>query len=82
MDHSLIFTSIYENCVWGNNNDLNYKGSSGDGSSLKYNADCYIPFLKKFIKNNKIKKIIDLGCGDFICGTNIYDDIDNIQYFG
>ena len=43
------FTSIYENFVWGNNNIDGYNGSSGGGSSVSFNKDTYIPFLKKFI---------------------------------
>jgi hypothetical protein len=76
-----IFTNIYENNCWGNNNITEYNGSSGQGSALQYNKDTYIPFLKKFINDNKIKNIVDLGCGDFLCGKLIYDDL-NISYTG
>ena len=76
------FTSIYENFVWGNNNIDGYNGSSGGGSSVSFNKDTYIPFLKKFIlQNNNIKKVVDLGCGDFRCGELIYNDLD-INYLG
>jgi len=75
------FSRIYENCVWGNNNSNEYKGSSGDGSEINYNKDTYVPFLKKFITDNNIKTIVDLGCGDFKCGPLIYDDLD-ISYKG
>jgi hypothetical protein len=76
-----IFTNIYENKIWGNNNNLEYNGSSGGGSDINYNKDNYVPFLKKFIIDNNIKNIIDLGCGDFRCGKLIYDDLD-ITYSG
>ena len=79
MDH--IFTNIYENCVWGNNNNNEYTGSSGGGSEIEYNKDTYIPFLKNFITDNNIKRVTDLGCGDFKCGKLIYDDLD-ISYTG
>ena len=36
----------------------------GGGSDLDYNKDTYVPFLKKFIVDNNIKNIVDLGCGD------------------
>ena len=75
-----IFTEIYEKCVWGNNNENEYLGSSGFGSSLSFNEE-YISFLKKFIIENNINSIIDLGCGDFRCGKIIYDDL-NIIYNG
>ena len=75
------FTNAYENMWWGNNNITEYSGSSGCGSTINYNEDTYIPFLKKFITDNNIKNIVDLGCGDFRCGKLIYDDLD-ILYTG
>jgi hypothetical protein len=77
----LFFTYIYENNIWGDNKIEEYNGSSGSGSSIEYNNDTYIPFLKKFIINNNIKTVIDLGCGDFLCGKLIYDDLD-VLYTG
>jgi hypothetical protein len=76
-----VFTNIYENKIWGNNLNLEYNGSSGGGSDIHYNKDNYVPFLKKFIIDNNIKTIVDLGCGDFRCGKMIYDDLD-ILYNG
>lgn len=76
-----IFTNIYEKKIWGNNKSPNYKGSSGDGSTTDYNKTTYVPFLKKFITDNSIKSVVDLGCGDFLCGDLIYDDLD-IKYTG
>ena len=70
------FTNIYENNSWGDNKISDYKGSSGPGSTIDFNKDNYIPFLKSFITNNNIKSVVDLGCGDFICGKSIYDDLD------
>lgn len=46
-----IFTNIYQTNEWGNNNNNNYQGSSGEGSSIEFNYNTYIPFLKTFIKN-------------------------------
>ena len=53
-DRIEIFTSIYENNIWGKNTckDSSYKGTSGDGSSLQYNINSYIPFIKQFIDND------------------------------
>ena len=76
-----IFTNIYEKSIWGNRNINEYNGSSGEGSDINYNKDTYIPFLQNFIKDNNIKNIVDLGCGDFVCGPLIYDKID-IKYTG
>jgi hypothetical protein len=76
-----VFTRIYEQSIWGNNHNTEYNGGSGSGSAVDYNKDTYVPFLKKFIVDNNIKNIVDLGCGDFRCGKLIYDDLD-ISYTG
>ena len=65
----------------GDNNNHEYSGSSGCGSFIEFNKYTYVPFLKKYILNNNIKNIVDLGCGDFKCGKLIYDDLD-ILYTG
>lgn len=75
------FTYIYENNIWGDNKNNNYKGSSGNGSTINYNKNTYIPFLQNFINDNNIKTVVDLGCGDFVCGPSIYDNLD-ILYTG
>ena len=76
-----VFTNIYENKIWGDNYNPEYNGSSGRVSNLDYNKDTYVPFLKKFIVENKIKNIVDLGCCDFRCGRLIYNDLD-VKYTG
>ena len=76
-----IFTDIYEGAVWGNNKNPEYSGSSGGGSDIDYNIKSYIPFVRKFILENNINSIVDLGCGDFRCGPLIYNDLD-IKYTG
>jgi hypothetical protein len=75
------FTNVYEKGAWGDNQNTEYKGSSGGGSDIEYNKDTYVPFLKDFIRQNRIHTVVDLGCGDFRCGTLIYDDLD-IEYIG
>lgn len=75
------FTNVYETNLWGSNNNSEYNGSSGPGSSVQYNMYVYIPVLKNLIKSQNIKNVVDLGCGDFRCGPLIYDDL-NIRYTG
>ena len=75
------FTNVYETNLWGNNDAAEYSGSSGDGSSTKFNENSYVPFLKNFITHTNVKTIVDLGCGDFRCGKLIYDDLD-VLYTG
>lgn len=76
-----VFTNIYECNLWGDNNNNEYKGSSGEGSCIEFNKDSYVTFLNKFIIDNNITNVVDLGCGDFRCGKLIYDDL-NILYTG
>ncbi len=71
-----IFTNIYDTKVWGDNRNPEYSGSSGSGSEINFNQDTYVYFLKKYITENKIKTVVDLGCGDFNCGKLIYDELD------
>lgn len=71
-----IFVNIYERNNWSESNN-----NCGLGSSVEYNKDTYVPFLKKFIQDKNIKTIVDLGCGDFRCGPIIFDDLD-VSYIG
>ena len=80
-DHVEAFTKVYENNIWGDNNNSNYEGSSGTGSHIKYNIKTYVPFLKYFIKKYKIKNVVDLGSGDFLIGLLIYDKM-GVDYTG
>lgn len=61
--HSTNFKFIYENCIWGNNNDPNYKGSSGTGSKLE-NCLPYVCFLRGWLLGSDVKSVCDVGCGD------------------
>ena len=79
-DMPSIFTNIYNNLSWGNNFCLHYSGSSGPGNFIEFNSQ-YIAFLQQFIRNNNIKLIVDIGCGDFQSGNILYDNLD-IYYFG
>jgi hypothetical protein len=75
------FTEIYETQLWGSNEKKEYSGSSGGGSTVNFNITSYIPFLQNFIKSNKVESVVDLGCGDFLCGEIIYNEL-NIKYTG
>jgi hypothetical protein len=66
------FETIYEKQIWGN--------GSGGGSSAEYNRQ-YIFLLRNFLIKNKIKSVVDLGCGDWQCTELIYKHL-NIDYLG
>ena len=55
------FGEIYEKNAWGGAKGEFY---SGDGSGAEY-ADAYAEAVRQFIRENKIGRVVDLGCGDF-----------------
>lgn len=55
------FKEIYEKNVWGGERGEFY---SGEGSTEKYSKK-YAETITKFIRENNIKRVVDLGCGDF-----------------
>jgi len=76
------FSQIYENGGWGTYYDDNakaYVGSSGTGSSPE-NAKPYLDFLQKFVRENGIKSVVDVGCGDWQLSKLI--DWEGIDYLG
>lgn len=75
-----IFSHIYENNVWGDNGLEEYRGSSGPGSSKEYNLE-YVKFVNEFIEEKNIKKVIDVGCGDWRIGEILFSDKE-IDYTG
>ena len=65
-----IFDIIYKYNLWGN--------GSGTGS-LSWNNKDYILFLQKTLKKRNIKKILEIGCGDY----RLWKDIDyDGEYIG
>jgi hypothetical protein len=80
-DHIQSFTKVYETCAWGDNKSSEYKGSSGEGSSIEYNLGTYIPFIRAFFKTRNIESVVDVGCGDWRCGELIYRNL-GINYTG
>lgn len=53
--HKEIFTEIYDKNIWGGSG-----GGSSPGNTIEYRA-----FLQKFLKDYKIKSVLDYGCGDW-----------------
>lgn len=67
------FADIYKNNFWGQ--------GSGPGSYIK-NTKEYNEFIVNFIKDNNIKQITDIGCGDWQSTHLIYQHFDQIDYLG
>ena len=61
------FNTIYREGLWGE--------GSGPGSEGAW-ADGYIEFVRKFIDENGIKSVTDVGCGDFRVGAKIIDMVE------
>lgn len=55
------FSEIYEKNAWGGAKGEFY---SGDGSGERY-ADVYAETIRRFVAENRIERVVDLGCGDF-----------------
>lgn len=68
--HKEIFTEIYDKNVWG---------GSGGGSSPENTVE-YRKLLQKFLKDKKIKSVLDYGCGDWSFSRHI--DWTGIHYLG
>jgi hypothetical protein len=60
------FNMIYKEGVWG----------EGSGGSEGAWADGYIEFVRKFIDENNIQSVPDVGCGDFRVGAKIIDMVE------
>lgn len=72
-----IFSTIYENKLWGTNEQG--LGWSGPGSSVK-NTELYRSFIQDFLKKYAIGSVVDLGCGDWEFSR--YINWNGIQYLG
>lgn len=65
------FEKVYATNEWG-------KGS-GEGSAPKHTRG-YVQFLQQFLKDNQIKSVVDMGCGDWQFSRFI--DWSGIDYHG
>ena len=76
-----IFKYIFLSGYWLDYNLEENQSRSGNGSNLDQSV-----FLKKelkiFFKEKKIKKILDIGCGDFKWMSSLLEEIDFDYYLG
>tara|TARA_Y100000389_G_scaffold175725_1_gene186712 strand:- start:410 stop:1135 length:726 start_codon:yes stop_codon:yes gene_type:complete len=85
MDENFIrekmFKYIFLSGYWSDYNIGQNHSRSGQGSN--FNNTLYLQNeLKIFFKKEKIKKILDIGCGDFNWMNNILSDLDYDSYLG
>ncbi len=64
------FSEIYAQNAWGGAKGEFY---SGDGSDEEY-ANVYGKMVSRFIAENKIRRVVDLGCGDFRVASKFVSD--------
>ena len=71
-DHARVFNKYYQTNAW-------IGGGSGTGSTSE-NTIVYREFLSSFLRDNQIKSVVDLGCGDWQFSQLL--DWSGIQYLG
>ena len=73
-----VFTHIYETGFWDVNKEG--KGTSGTGSTVE-STKLYVVFLQEFLRENNIKTVVDVGCGDWTFSQFInWNGIDYVGY--
>jgi SAM-dependent methyltransferase len=72
-----VFDDIYRNRVWGT--DARGAGTSGFGSTMAFTT-VYRAFLQDFLAKNRIRSVVDAGCGDWQFSRSI--DWTGIDYAG
>ena len=77
MEATQAFNDIYKNRRWGVNSDGD--PSSGPGSHPS-NVVPYVEYLQRFMKDNNVKTIVDVGCGDWQFAR--YINWDGVEYLG
>ena len=61
------FRTIYSTKVWGDNGKPVLLGDGSHGPA----SEQYCDFLVRFIQDNNVQSVVDLGCGDFAVGKAI-----------
>jgi SAM-dependent methyltransferase len=75
--NSQIFNSIYQASVWGTSEGgAAYSGSGSYDPSVA----TYVEFVRDFIRENQIRSIVEIGCGDFSIGRQYADYVQ--RYLG
>jgi SAM-dependent methyltransferase len=63
------FSTIYQSHAWGSRPDRPF--CSGDGSIREDVVGPYCETIRAFIEGNNIKRVVDIGCGDFGVGSRL-----------
>jgi len=68
-----VFSEIYETRLWGVDEAERFCSGSGSRGHI---AKEYATFVRSFIKEHHIQSVADLGCGDFVIGSQIAEVVD------
>jgi len=81
MSRKQVFEDIYLRNVWARGvRGADYEFYSGPGSHERRYVEPYCKLIRKFISENNITKVCDIGCGDFNVASKWADD--SILYEG
>jgi SAM-dependent methyltransferase len=64
-----VFSRIYDRGLWGKSAGRFHSGSG----STEAHAREYVKALAAYIGRHSIRRVVDLGCGDFVIGRKIAD---------
>jgi SAM-dependent methyltransferase len=71
------FRRIYFTKSWGSDGKPFFSGAGSYGAV----SDEYCAEVSAFIKNQKVRRVVDLGCGDFSVGRRIVETSE-VEYIG
>lgn len=63
------FRNIYRTKAWGDNGERFCSGAGSRGPA----SERYCAFVIKFIRDHRVRSVVDLGCGDFAVGRQIVE---------
>lgn len=74
-----IFGEVYSRSYWGDGDQGFF---SGDGSSVA-NTSAYEAFVVDFVRSRGVRRVVDIGCGDFQVASRIIEQLDpGVEYCG
>ncbi|WP_214229601.1 class I SAM-dependent methyltransferase [Pedobacter sp. B4-66] len=74
--HSTIFTNIYKDNVWGGKKGEYFSGTGSYSDRIPE----YVDIVVDFIRRKEIKKIVEIGCGDFNVSNQILCCLSDLNY--
>lgn len=76
LSNATIFSRIYEENIWGGKKGEFYSGPSSHNPYI----EAYTKIVVDFVKENNIKEIVEIGCGDFSVSSKILNTLNKAEY--